>query len=206
MKKTSFSISPHEFFQLAKAWFFVSLAFGILLNKGIALSPGFFFLMGVSAVTVGLGFLLHEMAHKVVALRYGCRAEFRSFDFMLVLAVLMSFFGWILAAPGAVFIQGNVNSRKNGIISAVGPLMNILLTIIFFIVLLFTTSQTAGYIAFYGMEINAWLALFNLIPIMNLDGTKVLQWSKAYYFILLAFSFFLVALPYLLPKFLNNNF
>ena len=35
----------------------------------------------------------------------------------------------------------------------------------------------------YGALINAWLATFNLIPVWNLDGKKVLNWSKQVYFL-----------------------
>ena len=37
-----------------------------------------FFVYGVvSILTIGVGFLFHEIAHKLVAQRYGCWAEFR---------------------------------------------------------------------------------------------------------------------------------
>ena len=44
-----------------------------------------------SLFTAGLGFLLHEMGHKIAAQHYGCEAEFRSDDSMLYLAVGMAF-------------------------------------------------------------------------------------------------------------------
>ena len=84
-----------------------------------------------------MAFLLHELGHKLVAQKYGCQAEFRSFDQMLILAVIMSFFGFILAAPGAVLIQGRVSRKQNGIISATGPGVNLSLAVMFFIALLF---------------------------------------------------------------------
>ncbi|MBI3051950.1 hypothetical protein HYY74_05850 [Candidatus Woesearchaeota archaeon] len=200
MRHTSFTFSVTELSQLFRAWFAIALAFGILLNGGFALTPKFFFLVVVAAFTVGLGFLLHELAHKAVAVRYGCWAEFRSFDSMLVLAVLMSFFGFILAAPGAVFIQGRVSVSRNGLISAVGPLTNLFLGIVF-LLLSFVLSGSLGIIAFYGLMINSWLAIFNLLPILGLDGTKVFRWNKLVYFSMLVFAFGMLGLSY----FLNNN-
>ncbi len=196
-QKFRFSTSHNEIMQLLRAWAAISFAFAIILNGSFGFNTRFFYLMVVAAFTVGTGFLLHELAHKVLALRYGCRAEFRSFDMMLVLAIAMSFFGFIFAAPGAVFIEGRVNDRKNGIISAVGPLTNMVLALLFFSASLVLSpfSAALGDIMFYGSIINSWLAIFNLIPLANLDGTKVLKWSKAAYFSMLGFAFVLWMLP-----------
>jgi Zn-dependent protease len=140
----------------------------------------------VAAITVGTGFLLHELGHKIVAQRYGCFAEFRSFDQMLLLAILMSFFGFVLAAPGAVMIHGPVGVRRNGKISAAGPIVNLVLALVFLWLLLMQSSGILGVIAFYGYFINSWLALFNMIPIWNLDGAKVLKWNKKVYGVIVA--------------------
>jgi len=115
--------SDTEIRDLIKAWIAISFAFAIVLRGGIGLS--FYQVFIVSAITVGTGFLLHELGHKIVAQRYGCFAEFRSFDQMLVLAVIMSFFGFVFAAPGAVMISGPVGVRRNGKISAAGPIVNL---------------------------------------------------------------------------------
>ena len=33
-------------------------------------------------------------------------------------------------------------------------------------------------IFFIGARFNAWIALFNLIPFMGLDGSKIFSWNK----------------------------
>src|SRR3989338_9073468 len=99
------STSEHELKDIAKAWILVSAAFAILLRSSIG---SFFQSFLLAFLTVGVGFLLHELAHKLVAQHYGCFAEFRAFDFYLWMAVLMSYFGFVFAAPGAVFITGPV--------------------------------------------------------------------------------------------------
>ncbi|MBI2141311.1 hypothetical protein HYU16_02705 [Candidatus Woesearchaeota archaeon] len=147
---------------------------------------------------MGVGFLLHELMHKYFAQKYGCRAEFRAFDFMLLIAFVMSFFGFIFAAPGGVFIQGNVNAARSGRISAAGPLTNIVLAAIFIgtklIAGAFYPSHLLLSIAAYGATINAWLAVFNMLPFMGLDGSKVLFWSMKAYVALIVLSLVMMVL------------
>ncbi len=182
--------SDTEIRDLTKAWLVISLAFGIVLSGGMKgiLGIGFFKMLLVAGISVGTGFLLHELAHKIVAQKYGCFAEFRSFDNMLFLALAMSFFGFIIAAPGAVMINGHINTEKNGKISLAGPLTNMVLALIFLVLFLIINNiltidiEIIGKIIYYGFFINTLLALFNLIPFGNFDGSKVLRWNKKVYF------------------------
>ena len=175
--------SKTEIIDLVKAWLAISLAFGIILKSSI----GFQNAILVAAVSVGLGFLLHEMSHKFVAQHYKCFAEFRSFDPMLLLAIAMSFVGFVFVAPGAVMIQGYVDYRKNGIISAAGAITNLILATIFLILLYLRIFPL---ISQYGFIINSWLALFNMIPLWHFDGKKVLNWNRWVYFAIVGISFF----------------
>ena len=179
--------SEIEIRDLLKAWIAISIAFAIIMRSSLRLS--FYEVFIVSAITVGTGFLLHELGHKFVAQRYGCFAEFRSFDQMLILAILMSYFlGVLFAAPGAVMIRGPVGKGRNGKISAAGPLVNLALALLFFALLFLGPSGILKAIALYGFIINSWLALFNMIPIGNFDGVKILAWNKAVYGIIVAVS------------------
>lgn len=188
MKKFQFSEIEKQ--HLFKAWMAISFAFAIMISGG--LKPGFAYNLIMSAITVGAGFLLHEIAHKFAAIHFGCRAEFRADNQMLVLAIIMSFFGFLFAAPGAVIIQGTVTKKRNGIISLAGPAANIILAIIFLIAL-FLVPQFSQ-IAKYGIMINSFLAAFNLIPFGNIDGSKILAWDKKAYFITLGISIILLAI------------
>jgi len=174
--------SEREIRDLIKAWVAISIAFAMVLRSVIGLS--FYQVFIVSAVAVGLGFLLHELGHKLVAQRYGCFAEFRSFDQMLILAIFMSFFGFVFAAPGAVMINGPVGVRRNGKISAAGPIVNLALALLFLSLFTISSEGFLGIIAFYGFFINSWLALFNMIPVWNFDGAKILRWNKKVYAII----------------------
>ncbi|MBI4448217.1 hypothetical protein HY643_04495 [Candidatus Woesearchaeota archaeon] len=187
--------SKTEIKDLAKALITVSLAFAILLTKEFALQE-LLKNIGIAAITVTLGFLFHELAHKVVAQKFGCFAEFRASNTMLLIALATSFFGFIFAAPGAVMIAGRVSKERNGKIALAGPLTNLAVAVIFLSLsqLLFL-GETIKMITHYGFMINSWLALFNMLPFGFLDGKKVKAWnSKAYWattIIAALFTFFL---------------
>ena len=188
--------SEIEIRDILKAWAAISIAFAIALSSGLS---DFYAKFIIASLTVGIGFLLHELGHKAVAQRYGCFAEFRSFDSMLLLAIAMSFFGFIFAAPGAVMISGRVSGARNGRISAAGPAVNLALALIFLLLAIMQLPGLLMEIAYYGFVINSWLALFNMIPFWLFDGYKVLKWSKAAYGIIVAAAFGLMLLRNFLP-------
>ena len=163
----------------------ISLAFAILLSGGFnVLNSGFLIVFVIAFFTAGIGFLFHEMMHKYVAQNYGLLAEFRASYKMLWLAILFSFFGFIIAAPGAVFLKGDITRERNGKISLAGPLTNIVLALIFLIlILLLKPSGILNAFFGFGLTINSLLAAFNMIPTIPFDGGKVIAWNKPVYFI-----------------------
>ncbi|MEK6839332.1 MAG: hypothetical protein AABX72_00150 [Nanoarchaeota archaeon] len=171
--------SSYEQYELLKAWSAVSLAFAILLSDGLSGLFTFHFLLMivVAAITVGIGFLLHELAHKYLAQQYGCWAEFRSDGKMLLFMIALSFFGFIFAAPGAVVIHGTVDRVRHGRISLAGPATNIVLAILFWF-LSFILPEALALFSSYGFMINSWLGLFNMLPFWQFDGAKVFAWNK----------------------------
>ena len=196
--------SAKEIKDLFIAWLFVSFAFAIARTVGGGImfssffSIDFIIFMIISGVTVGLAFLLHELAHKVVAQRYHCWAEFRANLTMLILGILMSFFGFVFIAPGAVMIFGQIDYRQNGKISMAGPLTNIVLAILLLPLLFMNFSNTIiSEIITSGYLINAWLALFNMIPLGNFDGAKIFAWDKRVFYAMIIFAAFLVFLYFM---------
>lgn len=175
-----------EIRDLVKAWFIISLAFAIAFSGGRLFDSAILLIFLVSAFTVGLGFILHELAHRYFAIRYGAKAEFHANNTMLFIALLFSFFGFIFAAPGAVVIHGYLTKRKYGHIALAGPMMNILLGGVFLLFGLFLPVTMP--VAKPGMLINFWLALFNMLPFPIFDGFKVLKWNKLIYGLVMALT------------------
>jgi Zn-dependent protease len=134
----------------------------------------------VALASTGTGFAMHELAHKFVAQRYRCWAEFRYSLQGLVLALGMAgLVGFLFAAPGAVYIVGRIDERENGHISIAGPLTNVAVAVGMLPLVLMGGLIGSG--AFTVAYFNIFLAVFNMIPIMPLDGSKVLKWNVGVY-------------------------
>ncbi len=163
-----------ELRDLAVAWLALSLAFTFFFERpGVVQSPEFLSVFLTMVATVGTGFLLHELAHKVVAVRFGQIAEFRADYGMLLLAVAGGLAGFIFAAPGAVHHRGLLSDREHGLVALAGPVTNLALAAAFFpLALQFPVFMR------YGVGINLLLAAFNMLPFGPLDGNTVLSWSK----------------------------
>jgi Zn-dependent protease len=174
--------SDVEIGHLWKAWVLVSLAFAISLTVPDFLSINLAINFIIATITVGIGFIAHELAHKVVAQKYRCFAEFRANFFMLIFAIVIAFTGTLFAAPGAVMIFGEIDRKQHGIVALAGPLMNIIIALLFIPLMLLFPYSIIGVVAGYGFRINSWLGLFNLIPFGPFDGKKIMDWSPAVLF------------------------
>jgi Zn-dependent protease len=201
MRQMKVRFSVVERIDLLKAWAATSIAFGIyfMVSAGLGDADLMRFVLFVSfaAVTAGLGFIGHELMHKIAANHFGVEAEFRSHDTMLVISIIIAFFGIIFAAPGAVQIYGHITRKENGIISAAGPAANMVLALLF-LPMTFLANPLLSTIGSMGLLVNAILAAFNMIPFWNFDGSKVLPWSKVVYFSMLIIAGALVATAYII--------
>ncbi len=176
------------------------IAFSVLGGRGL---PGLDTIL-ISTVGVCTGFLLHEMAHKFMALRFGYRAEYRANMAGLVLAIVMAFFGFLLAAPGGVMIskldapqelymqdsfgqeeQRRREKREMLWISLAGPMTNIILAVFFFLIFVFLPVSSGDaesslwmLAANFAIFINLTLAAFNMLPFGPLDGKKIFDGNR----------------------------
>ncbi len=130
-------------------------------------------------------FLVHEMAHKLLAQFYGSWAEFRTNLYGLVVTGMSTipFIPFKFIAPGAVMVDLSDRS-KFGRVAFVGPLTNLAMGFIFW---LLTYQFSADYLRI-GAVFNSWIALFNLFPFGNLDGQKIFSWNKIVWILMILSS------------------
>src|SRR3989344_1322450 len=137
---------------------------------------------------VGVAFISHEViGHKFVAQKLGAFAEYKAWNLGLLLALVSSFFGFVFAAPGAVYFSERykgpfaftvhkLGKKEVGMIGLGGPLVNIVLGALFIAAALFALPAYYSLLLF-AARISFFLAMFNLLPIPPLDGEKVMSWD-----------------------------
>jgi Zn-dependent protease len=190
------SISNRELYALLAALLVLGLSFSMQYAFAGLRPVEVLEVFLLTTLVVGTGFLGHELAHKFSAQRYGCWAEFKLWTVGAIMALLFAVISqgsFIFAAPGAVYIASRssyfgegIDRRSNGIISLVGPLVNIIAAAIFGLALAVSTTFGFGDIvvghSFYflerGVQISVLLGAFNMIPFFILDGQKVFTWDR----------------------------
>ncbi len=176
--------------ELLKAWVGTSIAFAISQVNGQIFNEVFIWLLLIASLTCGIGFLLHELAHRVVARGYGAEAHFVANNGWLLISIVLAFTGFFIAAPGAVWHRGYLTMRQGGLIALAGPATNLVLALIFLLLQIvlpsnlitvpigdFRSLDLLSITLSVGFGINAWLGLFNMIPFGPFDGAKVLAWD-----------------------------
>lgn len=185
----------HEVFHILFAYLVLGFAFATLFAgpvwrkhpfsaEALRALPEPFLL---SLATLGPAFLVHELMHRAVARRHGIGARFVSSPIGLALTVILaSLANLLFAVPGGVVVERVEDVGLSGRIALAGPLSNLALLPVYWSLL--GAGRT---LARYGLLINSTLALFNMLPLEPLDGSKVRRWSPAVW--LLCFGVVLLA-------------
>lgn len=182
--KGVFYFSPKELRHIAVATLLVvGIGFSMVIYNNFF--GGFYpqwtvVMMTVFAVLMTASFLVHEIAHKVTAQKAGLWAEFRLTMWGALLTLASVFLPFKMIAPGAMMIAGSPNKKETLKISVAGPITNLIFVGVFLVLAyIFGFSSSYRVVFVFLAYINAFLALFNLIPFGVLDGYKIFSINKA---------------------------
>ena len=187
-------------FSLDKRVIYVVIAIMVIMSlTNLITNPGALFSLLASIPGVLLAITFHEYAHGLVAYKLGdntAKDEGRlslnplaHLDPIGTLMLVFAGFGW--GKP--VHVDSRNYTRKismekgEAIVSAAGPLMNIILAFIFTLIYcaIYKFASTAFMVSTIGtvimllisstISINIGLGVFNLIPLPPLDGSKIIM-------------------------------
>ena len=191
-RKSRISSSPKEVRHLTVAALLI-VAIGFSIGLYGQYFGGFSFtwtlpLMALFAAIITASMLVHEFAHKIIAQQNGLWAEFRLTTWGVVLTFVSIFLPFRMIAPGAMMISGSPNGSEIVKISLAGPITNMIFAsaLIGSAFALFPSSL--AYMLFFAAYINAFMAVFNLIPFGILDGYKIFSYNKQFWALAFAIS------------------
>ena len=182
--------SKTEIEHLTQATIAFAIALGLMFSGGLIGALGdtsnFIRYSFIGLITFTPGFLVHEIAHKVQARKYGCWAEFRASPGGLRLGLIVAaLIGVVFMAPGAVMVAGNTSREQFGKIALAGPVSNVALWSIglAFAVTVGSPNIYFDLFIFYWMMANGILGALNMLPFGPLDGKKIRTWSVPVFWI-----------------------
>ncbi|MBY8997084.1 MAG: hypothetical protein KGD60_05085 [Candidatus Thorarchaeota archaeon] len=156
--------------------------------------------------TIGMflaSFMAHEMAHKFVAQHYGMWSEFRMTSMGYYLSAMAILFSLPIFGTGVVYTSGTTSTEHNGKSNLAGPLTNFVIAAALAIIsiLMFVAGVPLfplGMLLQYGVQLNAFLGLFNMIPIQPFDGATVRNWNSRVWIAVTIGLLFMLILGYVM--------
>ncbi len=154
-------------------------------------------MMAIFAVIMTASFLIHEIAHKIMGQKNGLWAEFRLTTWGAVLTLVSVFLPFKMISPGAMMLSGQPNGEEIVKISIAGPATNIILSTALLGSAFAIVSSPYAAILFFAAYINAFMAVFNLVPFGILDGYKIFSFNKKIWALSFAVGSALAVVTYL---------
>jgi len=154
------------------------------------LDPSFLPHFLIATALAGVSLLAKELAQKATTRALEAHATYELWSPGIVISLLSSLLGVAFTAVSGVTIasesterygrwQVNLSVQQLGIIGAIGPLMCLSLGMAFLMLRTLSPMVLGESLFVVAAEINAYLALFSMVPLRPVDGAKVLRWNMA---------------------------
>ncbi len=164
-------------------WFILALMGGATLN-----------LLPYLALVIGASLVFHEYSHWLVARCFRLSTTFKANEPGILFSLLLALIGGIYPCYGSTYIREQdwsyVRQTKiNGMIYSVGPVMTIALALLCSYLASFTQGDWSTALS-VATTMNVTVALVNLIPItasggFPWDGVKIYRWNKLWWLVIL---------------------
>jgi Zn-dependent protease len=167
------------------------------------LNPLFWWLPVGMILIFLLSFMAHELAHKFVAQRFGAWSEFRMLPTGYILSAMAILFSVPIFGTGVVYSSGMSSREQIGKTNLAGPLTNFILAAVLMITALtmsvFAPLGFSGLLFQFGIQLNAFLGLFNMIPFQPFDGGSIRNWSNKVWIAQVVGLIFMLIISYAFP-------
>lgn len=140
----------------------VKLSYFIFFILIFSISFNYFFNTTILMIIV----LIHELAHCYMCNYYGIKIE----------KIELFIFGGVAKLEEDI----ETNPKEEILISLAGPLINILLFVVTFIIINLFNINYNSIVKFF-LTTNLTIGLFNLMPILPLDGGRIIRGVLSYY-------------------------
>lgn len=143
-------------------------------------------------LVITLSFLVHLSVQRVAALAGGFRVEYKNWLYGLLIGIALAIVSngkiWFFAPGGLVVymmaghrlgsFRYGMNIWPIGVIALTGPLANLVLALFFKVLF---TAFPQNMLLYHAMAFNLWFAIFTMLPIPPLDGSKMFFASRIIY-------------------------
>lgn len=129
-------------------------------------------------IAAGLTAVVHEIAHKVLALKYKTETEYKFWGVGTLTLIATTLLNQPFSQPARTIINkaDSMNSKDIGIVSLSGPAVSLLLSILFLLV--FYYGQGFSDLGKYGFSISMLACVYSLMPFKPMEGQRVYAWNK----------------------------
>ncbi len=139
----------------------------------------------ITLILFSISFIAKIYSQKYLARKYHYHIEYKIWGYGIIFAIVTMLLNIFIITPG-YFKYGLYDriatEEEKAKIAIIGPAANMILAVIFLIALIIlkstlTTSAIIKLAMLIGFYINTYMAVFNLIPFMALDGIKIVEYD-----------------------------